>query len=81
MSVPAQNIPEDPPLDERVLQSHLQRLGMRLWRHPNKPGRGVIFCKTCGHRGDDILVLARWSADPLGCFRMGDTSCDGRPFL
>lgn len=68
----------DPPLNERALRDHAARLGVRVWSDPDKPEQGAVFCKKCGFGGDVKIVLARWAADPIGCFRRGDTACDGR---
>lgn len=71
----------DTPTDDKALAQALNRLGMRLWRHPSKPGIGIIFCPRCGDRGGVEVVVARWLADPVGCIRFGDRSCDGRVCL
>lgn len=70
----------DTPIDDRALTAALARLGMRLWQHPSKPGIGTIFCPKCGDRGGIEIVIARWLEEPVGCFRFGSRSCNGRPF-
>jgi len=74
------DIKPDPVLDERALFIEVQRLGMRVWRDPREPGQGHVFCPKCGFGSGVRIVLSRWTAAPLGCYRFGDKSCDGRPF-
>lgn len=80
MNMPARNFTKDKPLDARVLHGHAARLKMRVWVNPKDATQGTVFCQGCGFGGDVSVVLSRWAADPIGCFRLGDKACDGRAF-
>lgn len=69
----------DPPLDDVALRRHADRLKMRVWQDPHKDGLGFVFCRSCGYGGDVRVSLAKWAADPIGCLRYTERSCDGRP--
>lgn len=69
----------DPPLDESALFRHADRLGMRVWRSRSDEAIGTVFCRSCGYGGDIRVSLAKWAADPIGCLRYTERSCDGRP--
>lgn len=71
--------PIDPPHNQTALMGHVSRLGMVLWQKNTDAKVGVIFCPVCGYGGDIRTNLPRWTADPLGCCRRSETSCNGRP--